>query len=99
MHVAQLTKEKVFARPIVTQIAALPAFYPAEAYHQDYAMVHPHQPYIMINDAPKVERLKKDLPALYRETPVLVADAPAIRSTLSCLFSITAALAGMDRSS
>ena len=73
-YVAQLTKEKVFPRPIVTEIAALPTFYPAEAYHQDYATLHPRQPYIVINDAPKVERLKKDLPSLYREKPVLVAD-------------------------
>jgi hypothetical protein len=31
------------------------AFFPAEAYHQDYAIKHPYQPYIAINDAPKVE--------------------------------------------
>jgi peptide-methionine (S)-S-oxide reductase len=73
-YVAQLTREKVFSRPIVTQIAALPAFYSAEEYHQDYATRHPRQPYIVINDAPKVERFRKTLPALYREKPVLVGD-------------------------
>ena len=38
------------------------AFFPAEAYHQDYATMHPYQPYIAINDAPKVENLKQDVP-------------------------------------
>jgi methionine-R-sulfoxide reductase len=70
-----LTKAKFWPRPIVTQVSALGAFYPAEAYHQDYATVHPSQPYIAIHDAPKVAALKTKLPALYRETPVLVGDA------------------------
>src|SRR4051812_21817376 len=72
-YVAQLTTAKFWPRPIVTQISALGTFYPAEAYHQDYATTHPEQPYIVINDAPKVARLKQQLPALYRETPVLVS--------------------------
>jgi peptide methionine sulfoxide reductase msrA/msrB len=74
-YIAQLNKAKVWPRPIVTQVSALVAFFPAEAYHQDYATLHPNQPYIAINDAPKVVALKKQLPALYRETPVLVSDA------------------------
>jgi peptide methionine sulfoxide reductase msrA/msrB len=73
-YIAQLTKAKVWTRPIVTQISALGTFYRAEAYHQDYATIHPDQPYIVINDAPKVAQLKKQLPSLYRETPVLVSD-------------------------
>src|ERR1051325_7648476 len=71
-YVAQLMRMKVFPRPIVTKIAPLANFYPAEGYHQDYATLHPHQPYIMIHDAPKIARFKKQLPDLYRETPVLV---------------------------
>ena len=53
------------------------AFYPAEAYHQDYATLHPYNPYIAINDAPKVENLKQMFADLYRETPVTVAQASA----------------------
>jgi peptide methionine sulfoxide reductase msrA/msrB len=74
-YIEQLTKTKVWARPIVTQVSALGAFYPAESYHQDYATLHPNQAYIVYNDAPKVAALKRQLPALYRETPVLVSDA------------------------
>jgi peptide-methionine (S)-S-oxide reductase len=64
-YVEQLNNAKVFRHPIVTQVAAFTAFYPAEAYHQDYAELHPSQPYIYINDLPKIEHLKKDLPELY----------------------------------
>lgn len=63
--VTKLTQEKAFSRPIVTQIAALTAFYPAEAYHQNYFDLHPDQPYIVYNDKPKVEALKHRFAALY----------------------------------
>ena len=66
-YVAQLDKAGVFPTEIVTKIVPLTAFYKAEDYHQDYATLHPYEPYIMINDAPKVKNLKKDLPALYVE--------------------------------
>ena len=66
-YVDQLTKAKTFSRPIVTQIVPLKTFYEAEAYHQDYARLHPNEPYIMINDAPKVEHLKQQFPELYRQ--------------------------------
>ena len=66
-YVARLRAAKTFSRPIVTQIAPLRAFYVAEAYHQDYMKHHPTQPYIVYNDAPKVEHLKKQFPALYRD--------------------------------
>src|SRR5580765_5932135 len=65
-YIAQLEKAKTFARPIATEVAPLAAFYPAEAYHQDYAALHPHNPYIAINDAPKVAHLRELYPALYR---------------------------------
>ena len=64
-YIAQLEKAKVFPRPIVTQVAALKAFYPAEAYHQDYAAHHPNNPYIVVNDAPKVANLRQHFPDLY----------------------------------
>jgi peptide-methionine (S)-S-oxide reductase len=64
-YVGQLNGAKLFAQPIVTQIAALQAFYPAEGYHQNYAEHHPDEPYIAINDLPKVDHLKQTLPELY----------------------------------
>jgi peptide-methionine (S)-S-oxide reductase len=65
-YVAQLNQAKVYSTPIVTQIVPLKAFYPAEAYHQDYATLHPDQPYIIYNDAPKVAHLKQEFPDLYK---------------------------------
>ena len=64
-YIAQLDKAGVFPRPIVTQVVALKAFYPAEAYHQDYAAQHPNNPYIVYNDAPKVAHLHQEFPDLY----------------------------------
>jgi peptide-methionine (S)-S-oxide reductase len=75
-YVAQLDAAKAFPGKIVTVIGAGRAdFYPAEAYHQDYAEKHPRDPYIAINDAPKVRNLAALFPAAYRTKPVLVADA------------------------
>jgi peptide-methionine (S)-S-oxide reductase len=68
-YVAQLRAAKAFPRPIVTEISALRAFYPAESYHQHYLTRHPHSPYIMINDAPKLESLRREFPVLYRDPP------------------------------
>jgi peptide-methionine (S)-S-oxide reductase len=64
-YIDQLNGAKVFSEPIVTQVVALQAFYPAEGYHQDYAEHHPYEPYIAINDLPKLDHLKKLLPELY----------------------------------
>ena len=58
-YIVQLQQAKVFARPIVTQVVPLKSFYAAEAYHQNYATLHPDSPYIAINDAPKVEHLRQ----------------------------------------
>ncbi len=63
--IVELTKSKTFAEPIVTQVVPLAAFYQAEDYHQDYLSHHPKQPYIVINDQPKVENLQKLFPDLY----------------------------------
>ena len=64
-YIAQLDGAKVFSHRIVTQVVPLKAFYPAEAYHQNYATLHPDNPYIAYNDAPKVEHLRKEFPDLY----------------------------------
>jgi peptide-methionine (S)-S-oxide reductase len=64
-YIEQLDRAKIFSSRIVTQLSALQAFYPAEDYHQDYAAHHPNEPYIAINDLPKVEHLKQMLPELY----------------------------------
>ena len=72
-YVSQLDSAHSFASPIATRIAPLQGFFPAEAYHQDYLTRHPTQPYIAINDLPKVAALRQLFPAAYRNDPVLVA--------------------------
>jgi peptide-methionine (S)-S-oxide reductase len=64
-YIEQLSKLQIYADKIVTQVSTLPAFYPAEAYHQNFAARHPDNPYIVINDLPKIDNLKKDFPALF----------------------------------
>ncbi len=74
-YIAQLDAAQLYPRKIVTQLTPLDAFYPAEAYHQDYATRNPNSPYIRRFDLPKIANLKTVLPALYRDTPALVASA------------------------
>src|SRR5689334_13740606 len=76
-YIAQLSGAKVFSKPIVTKVGALEAFYPAEAYHQDYLTLHPNQPYIAYNDIPKVQNLKKLFADNYIEKPTLVSASKA----------------------
>ena len=64
-YIAQLGAAKAFQGPIVTQLAPLTTFYPAEDYHQNYLALHPHEPYIVYNDLPKLDALKTQFPALY----------------------------------
>jgi peptide-methionine (S)-S-oxide reductase len=66
-YIKQLTTAKTFSRPIVTQVAKLKAFYPAEEYHQHYLEHNPTQPYIVINDLPKVAALKKQFADVYKD--------------------------------
>jgi len=66
-YIAQLNQAKVFSKPIVTQVVAIKAFYPAEKYHQDYATLHPDNPYILHNDLPKVAHLQQQFPNLYQQ--------------------------------
>ena len=71
-YIAQLNAAKVYKKPIATKLGMLQAFYPAEAYHQDYLTLHPNQPYIVYNDLPKIENLKKIFAENYIEKPTLV---------------------------
>lgn len=64
-YIAKLTQAHTYPHPIVTQVAALGTFYPAEAYHQNYFDMHPDQPYIVYNDKPKVAHLRQQFPQLY----------------------------------
>jgi peptide-methionine (S)-S-oxide reductase len=65
-YITQLDAAKVYSRPIVTKVEPFQGFYPAESYHQDYLKKNPDNPYIVYNDLPKLENLKKDFPELYR---------------------------------
>jgi peptide-methionine (S)-S-oxide reductase len=64
-YIAQLDAAKTFSKPIVTEVTPLKGFYAAEDYHQNYLALHPDQPYIVINDLPKLASLKSELPDLY----------------------------------
>jgi hypothetical protein len=72
-YIAQLNQTHAFDAPVVTKIEPDRAFYPAEDYHQDFLARNLRYPYIVINDLPKIENLKRLFPELYRTTPVLVA--------------------------
>jgi peptide-methionine (S)-S-oxide reductase len=65
-HIRKLAAARTHPAPIVTQVVPLQQFYPAEDYHQDYLARHPYQPYIVIHDMPKLDRLRKQFPGLYR---------------------------------
>jgi len=64
-YIAQLDAEKVFPKPIVTEVTPLKGFYPAESYHQDFALKNPDNPYIQICDLPKIHALKQQFPELF----------------------------------
>jgi peptide-methionine (S)-S-oxide reductase len=66
-YISQLNVATTFSGPIVTQVVPLQGFYPAEGYHQDYLKHHTYEPYIMINDLPKLDHLKKEFAELYRD--------------------------------
>lgn len=68
-YIAQLSEARAFKAPITTRLEELSRFYPAEAYHQDYLTRHPREAYIVYNDLPKIENLKRLFPDFYRETP------------------------------
>ena len=68
-YISQLDQSHAFARPIVTRVERLRGFYPAEAYHQDYLIHNPTQPYIAIYDLPKIENFRRTFPELYSGQP------------------------------
>jgi peptide-methionine (S)-S-oxide reductase len=72
-YIAQLEKAKVYAGPIVTRVDPLAGFFPAEDYHQDYMINNPRNPYIVINDLPKVRNFASNFPAFYRPEAVTIA--------------------------
>jgi peptide-methionine (S)-S-oxide reductase len=74
-YLDQLTRAKVFNAPIVTKIEPMKGFYPAEDYHQDFLIHNPTYPYIVRNDLPKIDALKRVYPEVYREAPVTLASA------------------------
>lgn len=65
-YIAMLTAKHAYSRPIVTQIAQLSGFYPAEDYHQDFVAHNPYNPYVLINDKPKLRDLRADFPSLLK---------------------------------
>ncbi len=65
-YIHQLNSAKIFRAPIVTQVVPLKAFYPAEAYHQNYLALHPSDPYVVYNDLPKLQKLQQEFPTLSR---------------------------------
>lgn len=73
-YIEQLGAAEVYSKPIVTEIAPLKRFYRAEDYHQDYATLHPKQPYVVIHDLPKIDNMKTMFPDYWREEPNLVFD-------------------------
>jgi len=77
-YIAQLDAAMIFPKKIVTTLEQA-AFYPAEAYHQDFLVRNPTYPYIVINDAPKVRDLSALFPDIYRSEPVLVMPRPVSR--------------------
>jgi peptide-methionine (S)-S-oxide reductase len=72
-YIAQLNRTRAFKKPIVTTIEMDRTFYTAEKYHQDFLVRNPRHPYIVYNDLPKIENLKRLFPDMFRATPVLVS--------------------------
>jgi peptide-methionine (S)-S-oxide reductase len=75
-YIAQLDQAKLYRGSIVTRVDPLKGFYAAEDYHQDYLINNPRNPYIVINDLPKVQNFARTFPELYRPQAVTVAKGP-----------------------
>lgn len=65
-YIAQLAAQHVFNGPIVTQMEPLDEFYPAEDDEQDFVARNPWNPYVMINDKPKLAHLRREFPELIK---------------------------------
>lgn len=79
-YIAQLNQTKTYGKPLATTVELSKPFYVAEDYHQDYLTLHPNQPYIAINDLPKLDALRKLFPESYTAAPALVHAAKASKS-------------------
>jgi peptide-methionine (S)-S-oxide reductase len=78
-YIDQLNRANTFGKVLATSIEPLKAFYPAEGYHQDFLTLHPDHPYIVVNDLPKIDNLKRMFPGNYQASPRLVGGATASR--------------------
>jgi len=78
-YIEQLNRANTFGKALATTVEPLKAFYPAEAYHQDFLTLNPHHPYIVVNDLPKIDSLKRLFPGTYQAMPVLVGPATVSR--------------------
>lgn len=74
-YIEQINRAKIFGKPLATTVEPLKAFYAAEAYHQDFLTLNPRYPYIVVNDLPKIDNLKRLFPSVYQDKPVLVGVA------------------------
>ena len=74
-YIEQLNRAHAYGKPLATTVEPGKTFYPAEAYHQDFLTLNPRYPYIVINDLPKIDNLKRLFPAVYQSAPVLVGSA------------------------
>ena len=84
-YLAQLEAAHVFGGPIAARIDPAGTFYPAEAYHQDYLTLHPNNPYIAVNDIPKVRSLERLFPGNWQPTPVTVGKLAACGGSSACI--------------
>ena len=75
-YIAQLNAQHLFRSNIVTRLEPGKTFYRAEDYHQDFLTLNPTYPYIVVNDLPKIEDLKRLFPDRYRAVPVTVSGIP-----------------------
>ncbi len=66
-YIQQLTDAKAFSKRIVTEVAPLTRFYPAEAYHQEFVKRNPNYPYVVYNDLPKLRELNKEFNSLLKQ--------------------------------
>jgi peptide-methionine (S)-S-oxide reductase len=75
-YIAQLNKSKAFPRDIATRVDSFKSFYAAEDYHQDFLIYNPNHPYIVINDLPKIDNLKRIFPQKYNAQPAKLSATP-----------------------
>ncbi|MBG1266362.1 peptide-methionine (S)-S-oxide reductase MsrA [Nostoc sp. WHI] len=65
-YINQLNKAHVFQKEIVTELAPLKGFYQAAEFHQNYIEHYPNNPYVVVNDLPKLAKLQVKFPNMYK---------------------------------